>query len=115
MKTFIFVFLSALLNLFLAGQVFAHDVNQHQIAAAMKKIFDKPEAPLSVPSISVEGDYAVAGWVQGERGGRAFLQKLNGHWIIKACAGSALTQGESIQSLGMDTSTLSGVRWPAAR
>lgn len=55
------------------GQATANDMNEHQITMVMKQLFEKPDAPLSVVPISVDGDYAVAGWIQGGRGGRAFL------------------------------------------
>ncbi len=31
------------------------------IEHSMKKLFDKPDAPLAVAPVSIEGDYAVAG------------------------------------------------------
>lgn len=71
------------------------------IAHAMKKLFDKPGAPLQVGPVSVEGDYAVAGWLQGQRGGRALLQKRNSQWVIVVCAGDGLTQVESLTQTGM--------------
>lgn len=73
------------------------------IAQAMKKLFDKPEAPLQVGPVSVEGDYAVAGWLQGQRGGRALLQKRNGQWVIVVCAGDGLTQVQTLTQTGMSS------------
>jgi hypothetical protein len=34
------------------------------IEHVMKALFEKPDAPLKVSPISIEGDYAVAGWIQ---------------------------------------------------
>ena len=45
-----------------------------QAAKAMRDIWDKPDAPLVVEPVVIEGDYALAGWVQLERGGRALLR-----------------------------------------
>jgi hypothetical protein len=59
-----------------AGQARAHGDNEHQIAMVLKKQFEKPDAPLRVEPIVVEGDYSVAGWSQGARGGHAFLQSI---------------------------------------
>jgi hypothetical protein len=79
----------------------APDSNAHQITAVMKKQFDRPDAPLTVNPVTVEGDYAVAGWTQGKKGGRALLQKENGQWRISVCGGDGLTQAKVLESTGM--------------
>ena len=74
----------AAVTVLISSAVMAHD---HQTASAahamsdaqaiehsMKKLFDKPDAPLSVAPVSIEGDYAVAGWIQSGKGGRALLK-----------------------------------------
>ncbi|MEY4028656.1 MAG: hypothetical protein RLZZ329_2376 [Pseudomonadota bacterium] len=55
------------------------------IVQAMKRQFDKPQSPLKVAPVVVEGDWALAGWLQDARGGRALLQKRHGHWVIGDC------------------------------
>lgn len=79
----------------------AHGDNEHQITMVLKAQFEKPETPLRVEPINVEGDFAVAGWSQGGRGGRAFLQKDRNQWFISICGGSGLTQADVLQSIGM--------------
>jgi periplasmic copper chaperone A len=79
----------------------AHDMNEYNITMVMKSMFEKVDAPVTIAPISVEGDYAVAGWVQGGRGGRAFLQKFKDQWAIAVCGGSGLTQASAMQSIGM--------------
>jgi hypothetical protein len=79
----------------------AQDGNAHQITAVMKKQFDRPDAPLTVNPVTVEGDYAVAGWTQGKKGGRALLQKENGQWRISVCGGDGLTQAKVLETTGM--------------
>lgn len=101
MKNWIFAIAMGLSLLLSAGQAFALDANEHQITMVMKKLFEKPDAPLTVVPISVVGDYAVAGWIQGDRGGRAFLQKDNNQWSISVCGGSGLTQAREMQTIGM--------------
>ena len=71
------------------------------IEHAMKKQFDKPEAPLKVEPVSVEGGFAVAGWLQQGRGGRALLEKRHGQWVITVCAGDGLKQVEILAQTGM--------------
>lgn len=64
-----------------AHQTSPHDhakvamTDPQQIEHVMKSMFDKPEAPLKVAPITVHGKFAVAGWIQGDQGGRAFLKR----------------------------------------
>ena len=60
------------------------------IRAIMMAEWDKPDAKLSVAPIVVDGDYAVTGWVQGNRGGRALLRKSSGKWAVLLCSGEPL-------------------------
>jgi periplasmic copper chaperone A len=76
-----------------------------QITAAMKKQFDRPDAPLTVTPVTVEGDYAVAGWTQTGKGGRAMLQKDKGVWVIAVCAGDGLKDAKVLQTTGMNAVT----------
>ena len=101
MKNWIFAIAIGFAQLLFLDQVSAHDMNEHQITSVMKKMFEKPNAPLAVTPVSVEGDFAVAGWIQGGRGGRALLQKDKDQWFIAVCGGSALTQADVLQSIGM--------------
>ena len=75
------------------------------IAHAMKKVFDQPGAPLQVAPVAVEGDYAVAGWLQDKRGGRALLQKRHGQWAIVVCGGDGLKQAPTLKQTGMSSDT----------
>ena len=71
------------------------------IAHVMKKQFEKPDAPLQVAPVSVEGDYAVAGWIQHGRGGRALLKKEKAQWTIQLCGGDGLLQASALSMTGM--------------
>jgi len=84
-----------------AGGAMAHGDDAHQITMVLKKQFDKPDSPLTVAPITVEGDNAVAGWSQSGRGGRAFLQRDKHAWFIAVCGGSGLTQADVLQNIGM--------------
>jgi len=75
--------------------------DSHAIEHAMKKQFDKPKAPLKVEPVSVEGGFAVAGWLQQGRGGRALLENRHGQWVITVCAGDGLKQVEILAQTGM--------------
>ena len=76
--------------------------DEQSIEHAMKALFDKPGAPLKVAPVSVEGAYAVAGWIQNDRGGRALLKKANGKWSIQLCGGDGLKQAANLTMTGME-------------
>lgn len=73
------------------------------IEHVMKALFDKPDAPLKVSPISIEGAYAVAGWIQDQRGGRALLKKEKNTWSIQVCGGDGLTQASALTMTGMSS------------
>ncbi|ARV19069.1 hypothetical protein AEP_02141 [Curvibacter sp. AEP1-3] len=75
--------------------------DSEQISAVMKKQFDRPDAPLSVAPVTVLGNYAVAGWIQGGKGGRALMQKDANGWFISVCAGDGLKDAKVLQTTGM--------------
>ena len=68
----------------------------------LKKQFDKPNAPLKVMPVSVIENYAVTGWTQGNKGGRALLKKEHGKWSIQVCSGDGLTKVSTLEMTGMD-------------
>jgi hypothetical protein len=72
-----------------------------QITHAMKRQFDRPDAPLSVAPVVVVGDAAVAGWSQQGKGGRALLRKEKAGWSIHVCAGKGLTQPDVLEMSGL--------------
>jgi periplasmic copper chaperone A len=85
------------------GMAMASDAEQ--ITAVMKKQFDRPDAPLMVEPVTVQDNYAVAGWTQGTKGGRALLQKDKGVWFISVCAGDGLKDVKVLQTTGMSANT----------
>ena len=101
MKTWLVSAAWVLAQFFAPSISLAHGNDAQQIAAVMKKQFDRPDAPLTVEPITVEGTYAVTGWAQGGKGGRALLQKQKDHWVISVCAGNGLTKADVLQTTGM--------------
>lgn len=75
------------------------------IEHVMKALFEKPDAPLKVSPISIEGDYAVAGWIQDQRGGRALLKREKNKWSIQVCGGDGLTQANTLTMTGMSSAS----------
>ena len=71
------------------------------IVHAMKRQFDQPKSPLKVAPVVVAGDWALASWLQGTRGGRALLQKRHSHWVIVVCGGEGLLLSSTLVQTGM--------------
>lgn len=71
------------------------------VVHTMKRQFDQPKSPLKVAPVVVEGDWALASWLQDVRGGRAVLQKRHGHWVIMVCGGDGLRQASTLVQTGM--------------
>jgi periplasmic copper chaperone A len=88
-----------------APYLWAHEAqagpDAQQITHAMKRQFDRPDAPLSVAPVVVVGDAAVAGWSQQGKGGRALLRKEKAGWSIHVCAGKGLTQADVLEMSGL--------------
>lgn len=82
-------------------KVLQNGTDTQMIEHVMKHLFDKPQSPLTVGPVVVEGDYAVAGWLQDERGGRALLQKQHGTWSIMVCGGDGLRDAAALVQTGM--------------
>jgi periplasmic copper chaperone A len=75
----------------------AHD-DKHAIIHLMKSMFDTPEAPLAVDPVVIAGDNAIAGWVQGDKGGRALLWRTGGEWQIRLCSGDGLKDPQLLEN-----------------
>lgn len=75
--------------------------DRQSIEKLLKDNFEKPALPLRVTPISFSENYAVAGWTQGERGGRALLKKEKGAWVLQACGGDGLKQVAVLQNSGL--------------
>ncbi len=71
------------------------------IRSILKAAFDKPHAPLSVEPVTVGATYAVAGWRQGARGGRALLRTDGGAWRVVLCSGDPLRHQAGLVDAGV--------------
>lgn len=79
----------------------AQEGERQKVERAVKAVFDKPAGSLQVAPIVVAGDYAVAGWTQGSRGGRAVLSRYKSEWAITVCGGDGLRDAESLAQTGI--------------
>ena len=76
---------------------------QHEepIRHLMLKQFDRPEARLTIAAIAIDDQYAIASWIQDERGGRALLRNKQGVWAIMLCSGESLRKTDRLVKIGM--------------
>ena len=81
----------------------AGGTDAEQIEALLMAQFDRPEAPLTVAPITIQGQVAVAGWSQDSKGGRAFLRKDDMGWFVELCAGESLVQPATFVSMGLNS------------
>jgi hypothetical protein len=100
-----FIFIMTILVFASANIVQANQDDEINITQAMLKQWDKPESRLNVAPIVVAKDYAIVGWTQGKKGGRALLHKHHGNWQVLLCGGDALTKTEQLTKAGLDAKT----------
>jgi hypothetical protein len=74
------------------------------IELTLRKIFDRPGAPLTVKPISIEGDFAVAGWMQHGTGGRTLLKRQQRQWKIALCGDAGLLDANNLEKMGLSHS-----------
>lgn len=79
----------------------ADDADSETIRHLMMTQFDRPDSRLTVEPITVSEHVAVAGWAQGDRGGRALLRRIDGGWVLTLCSGDALKEAKSLQQSGL--------------
>jgi hypothetical protein len=75
--------------------------DRQAITQALHQSIDKPGAQLEVDPIVVRQSYAIAGWLQGEAGGRALLHRERGEWKIVAQAGEELRDAQFVKAAGV--------------
>ena len=74
---------------------------QAAIVHLISKTYDRPDAKVQIAPIVVEADYAIADWTQGDKGGRALLQKSQSQWEILLCGGAGLKTVSGLVSTGI--------------
>ncbi len=86
MPNYLQLFRAAILAItLLSPAAYADDVSD--ITASLKATWEKPNQALRVKPVVVTDQFAIAGWLQAERGGRALLQKGHHGWQTLLCAG----------------------------
>lgn len=83
--------------------------DEEAVRHLLKATFDKPEARLGVDPVVVSGDHAIAGWSQGDMGGRALLRRKGAGWIIVLCAGDDLKSADVLHKVGLPHDAAKGL------
>lgn len=93
------------LLLLLASWVFMHDVFEDEqkqaVTQAIKLHWEQPNQPVEVLAVAVEKEFAIADWIQGERGGRAVLRKNNEDWQTLACGDAQIKNAQTLTQYGL--------------
>ena len=97
--------LAAFMLLVPASQSFADTPEQTAIMTVMHGMFDKPNVELVIGPVVVEGGFAVADWIQGDMGGRAFLRKDVRRWTLVLCTGDEIRSAEALKASGVPAGT----------
>lgn len=71
--------------------------------------FDRPESRLTVELVTVRKNIAVAGWAQGDVGGRALLRRFGRDWRVIQCSGDTLKEAKLFQQFGLDAEEAEGL------
>lgn len=75
--------------------------NEEQIRHLLSTTFDRVDSRVTADPVVISGDYAIAGWTQGEKGGRALLRHERGEWVVVACAGDAFKKADALAASGV--------------
>lgn len=72
------------------------------IRAVMLKTWDRPDNRLVIDPVVTREGHAVAGWTQGDLGGRALLRRdRTGAWVVWLCSGDSLKSAETLARTGI--------------
>lgn len=83
--------------------------SEEAIAATLKAMFEIADKPLTVTPVVVRGDWAIAGWQQDGRGGRALLKKGHHGWSIYLCSGDGIKDTVGLEKVGLSSDDASAL------
>lgn len=86
---------------FAAFDARAQGTAEDAIRASLRATWERPGAPLTVDPVVRVGRFAMAGWVQGDRGGRALLRDEHGKWVTFICGGDGLKAASALREAGV--------------
>jgi hypothetical protein len=85
----------ALMVLFVSPAL-AQTTDESAISKLLHTTFDRPEAPLTIAPVVVSGNHAIAGWIQGDMGGRALLRRKGQSWELILRAGDGIKSQDAL-------------------
>jgi copper(I)-binding protein len=74
---------------------------EEAIPATLKTMFERPDKPLTILPVVVRNDWAIAGWQQDGRGGRALLKKGHHGWSVFLCSGDGIREAAPLEKAGL--------------
>ncbi|EJT02541.1 copper uptake system-associated protein [Rhizobium sp. CCGE 510] len=101
--------IAVLACLLLASMASADNDPQQAIPAGLKLMFETPDKPLDIAPVVVQADWAIAGWRQDGRGGRALLKKTHHGWSIYLCSGDSLKDARTLEKIGLAANDAAGL------
>jgi len=81
------------------------DEEAHAIAHVIKATWERPDNRVDVRAVAVSSGFAVAGWIAGERGGRALLKKQGNAWHVVLCSGDGIRTAWGLAAAGVPEET----------
>lgn len=67
----------------------------------LSSTFDRPDSRLVVDPVVLSGDHAIAGWSQGDLGGRALLRRKDASWSLILCSGDGIRSSTALLHAGV--------------
>ena len=83
----------------------ADAIEYKKISKLISSTYDQPHHKVETAPISIANDFAIADWVQGEKGGRALLRRSQGKWEIMVCGGDGLKDLNALGNAGINKAT----------
>lgn len=83
-----------------AGNEQTHDPAK-AIAMVLKAQLETEGKMLDVNPVSVQGEWAIAGWTQDGKGGRALMRKGDHGWSVHLSSGSSLKDAATLEKIGI--------------
>lgn len=74
---------------------------KEEVIRAIKLQWEKPDYLVAVPVVAVRQEFAIADWLQGNRGGRAMLRKMHGVWQTLACGDAKMKTVAQLKQFGV--------------
>lgn len=75
--------------------------DEDTIRSLLNATFDKPESRLVVDPVAIAGEHSIAGWTQGDMGGRALLRRKGREWQLVLCSGDDLKSADTLANVGL--------------